>query len=60
LTLDFIETDEHFPIHYYYFRAGQEKFNSILARSSNVDSVFITGRALKRDGRVVDVDIERR
>ena len=32
LTLDFIETDEHFPIHHYCFRVGQEEFDSILGR----------------------------
>jgi hypothetical protein len=32
LTLDFIETDEAFPIEHYCFRVGQEEFNSILGR----------------------------
>src|SRR6267378_7313691 len=30
LTLDFIETDEHFPIHHYYFRVGQEEFKDAM------------------------------
>ena len=32
LTLDFIETDEHFPIYHFCFRVEQEEFNSILGR----------------------------
>src|SRR6202171_5675313 len=32
LTLDFQETDEHFPIYHFCFRVGQEEFNSILGR----------------------------
>ncbi len=32
LTLDFIETDEPFPVHHYCFRVGQTEFNSILER----------------------------
>ncbi len=32
LTLDFIETDEVFPIYHFCFRVGQEEFNSILGR----------------------------
>jgi hypothetical protein len=32
LTLDFIETDEDFPIHHYCFRVGQKEFDSILGR----------------------------
>ncbi|MDP3843509.1 MAG: VOC family protein [Oxalobacteraceae bacterium] len=32
LTLDFIETDEDFPVYHFCFRVGQEEFNAILAR----------------------------
>ena len=32
LTLDFIETDEDFPIYHFCFRVSQEEFDSILAR----------------------------
>jgi hypothetical protein len=32
LTLDFIETDEAFPIYHFCFRVGQKEFNSILGR----------------------------
>jgi catechol 2,3-dioxygenase-like lactoylglutathione lyase family enzyme len=32
LTLDFIGTDEPFPVHHYCFRVGDEEFNAILAR----------------------------
>jgi catechol 2,3-dioxygenase-like lactoylglutathione lyase family enzyme len=32
LTLDFIETDEDFPVEHYCFRVSQEEFDSILAR----------------------------
>lgn len=32
LTVDFIETDEDFPIRHYCFRVGQEEFESILGR----------------------------
>lgn len=32
LTLDFIETDEDFPIYHFCFRVAQEEFDSILAR----------------------------
>ena len=32
LTLDFIETDDAFPIYHFCFRVGQEEFNSILGR----------------------------
>ena len=32
LTLDFIQTDEDFPVHHYCFRVGQKEFDSILAR----------------------------
>jgi len=30
LTLDFIETDEDFPVYHFCFRVGQEEFNAIL------------------------------
>lgn len=32
LTLDFIETEEDFPIEHYCFRVSQEEFNAILGR----------------------------
>lgn len=32
LTLDYIETDEDFPVHHYCFRVGQEEFDAILGR----------------------------
>jgi catechol 2,3-dioxygenase-like lactoylglutathione lyase family enzyme len=32
LTLDFIETDEQFPVHHYCFRVAPEEFDAILAR----------------------------
>ena len=32
LTLDFIQTDEKFPIHHFCFRVTQAEFNAILAR----------------------------
>lgn len=32
LTLDFIETDEDFPVYHFCFRVGQEEFDAILAR----------------------------
>jgi len=32
LTLDFIDTDEAFPIYHFCFRVAQEEFNSILGR----------------------------
>lgn len=32
LTLDFVETNEPFPVHHYCFRVEPEEFNSILAR----------------------------
>ena len=32
LTLDFIETDEQFPVHHYCFRVGQQEFDAILGR----------------------------
>ena len=32
LTLDFIETDEPFPVHHYCFRVAQDEFDAILAR----------------------------
>ena len=32
LTLDFIDTDDDFPVEHYCFRVGQEEFNSILGR----------------------------
>lgn len=32
LTLDFIETDEQFPVHHYCFRVGDEEFDAILER----------------------------
>lgn len=32
LTLDFIETDEDFPVEHYCFRVSQEEFNAILDR----------------------------
>ena len=32
LTLDFIETDEEFPIYHFCFRVGDEEFNRILGR----------------------------
>jgi catechol 2,3-dioxygenase-like lactoylglutathione lyase family enzyme len=34
LTLDFIETDEQFPVHHYCFRVAPEEFDAILARIS--------------------------
>jgi hypothetical protein len=32
LTLDFIQTDEDFPVHHYCFRVGQTEFDAILGR----------------------------
>ena len=32
LTLDFIETDEDFPVEHFCFRVGQEEFDAILGR----------------------------
>jgi catechol 2,3-dioxygenase-like lactoylglutathione lyase family enzyme len=32
LTLDFIETEEAFPVEHYCFRVSQEEFNAILKR----------------------------
>ena len=32
LTLDFIETDEQFPVHHYCFRVAQQEFDAILGR----------------------------
>ncbi|MDC8756573.1 VOC family protein [Janthinobacterium fluminis] len=32
LTLDFLETDEPFPVHHYCFRVGQAEFDAILGR----------------------------
>ena len=32
LTLDFIETDEAFPVHHYCFRVDQNEFDAILGR----------------------------
>ena len=32
LTLDFIETDEDFPVEHFCFRVGQQEFDSILER----------------------------
>jgi catechol 2,3-dioxygenase-like lactoylglutathione lyase family enzyme len=32
LTLDFIQTDEAFPVHHYCFRVGQTEFDAILGR----------------------------
>ena len=32
LTLDFIQTDEDFPVYHFCFRVGQQEFDSILAR----------------------------
>lgn len=32
LTLDFIDTDDDFPIYHFCFRVGQQDFDSILAR----------------------------
>lgn len=32
LTLDFMDTDEHFPIYHFCFRVGPEEFDSILER----------------------------
>jgi catechol 2,3-dioxygenase-like lactoylglutathione lyase family enzyme len=32
LTLDFVETEESYPVHHYCFRVSSEKFDTILAR----------------------------
>ena len=32
LTLDFIDTDEEFPVHHYCFRVAEDEFDSILGR----------------------------
>ena len=32
LTLDFIQTEEDFPVHHYCFRVGQAEFDAILER----------------------------
>jgi hypothetical protein len=32
LTLDFVQTDENYPVHHYCFRVAPEEFDSILAR----------------------------
>jgi catechol 2,3-dioxygenase-like lactoylglutathione lyase family enzyme len=32
LTLDFVETDEDFPVYHFCFRVGEQEFDSILSR----------------------------
>ena len=32
LTLDFLDTDEQFPVYHFCFRVGQAEFNAILGR----------------------------
>lgn len=32
LTLDFIDTDEEFPVYHFCFRVGEKEFDSVLAR----------------------------
>lgn len=32
LTLDFIDTDEHFPVEHYCFRVSEQDFDAVLAR----------------------------
>ena len=45
LTLDFIETDEDFPIYHFCFRVSQEDFDAILAR---IDAAGIEYRSMVR------------
>jgi catechol 2,3-dioxygenase-like lactoylglutathione lyase family enzyme len=45
LTLDFIDTDEAFPIYHFCFRVEQEEFNSILGR---IKAAGITYRSTVR------------
>ena len=39
LTLDFIETDEDFPVEHYCFRVSDAEFDAILARIRAADAV---------------------
>ena len=45
LTLDFIETDEDFPVYHFCFRVEQEEFDAILAR---INAAGITYRSTVR------------
>ena len=55
LTLDFIQTDEAFPIHHYAFRVSESEFDAILAR---IQAAGIPYRSTVRgpDDRKVNTD----
>lgn len=55
LTLDFIETDEPFPVHHYCFRVGQTEFNSILER---IEGAGIKFRSTVRGPEDMQVGIQ--
>ncbi|KQW88470.1 bleomycin resistance protein [Massilia sp. Root418] len=52
LTLDFLTTDEAFPVHHYCFRVGEEEFDAILARLKGRNIAFRGSVRGPNDGRI--------
>ncbi len=53
LTLDFIETDEDFPVYHFCFRVDHEEFNAILGR---IEAAGIDYRSTVRGPMDMQVD----
>jgi len=55
LMLDFIETDEDFPVYHFCFRVGREEFNAILER---IEAAEIKYRSTVRGPVDMQVDTQ--
>jgi catechol 2,3-dioxygenase-like lactoylglutathione lyase family enzyme len=52
LTLDFIQTDEDFPVYHFCFRVGQAEFDAILARIRAAGIAFRSTVRGPEDGQI--------
>ena len=52
LTLDFIQTDEDFPVYHFCFRVGDAEFDAILGRIQAAGIAFRSGVRGPMDGQV--------
>ena len=52
LTLDFLTTDEAFPVHHYCFRVSEAEFDAILARLKGRNIAFRGNVRGPNDGRI--------
>ena len=52
LTLDFIQTDEPFPIYHFCFRVGEGEFDAILARIESAGIAYRSSVRGAMDGKI--------